>query len=152
MAETKTKAQPKAQANDLKRAEQLMREYAQSAENKKALMESIKNELDSYNKNMKEAEAELLEIGARNRHKFDDKGNLVFADGYLHVVNNTVVVTTRNFDLASFIDDCPDLVDTKLKTAAIKKAFLNEDSRKELARMGVKLDTEESLQVIIAKA
>jgi hypothetical protein len=151
MAETKTKAQPKAQANDLKRAEQLMREYAQLADNKAALMAQIKNELDAYSKNMKEAEAELLEIGARNRHKFDDKGNLVFADGYLHVVNSTVVVTARKFDLAEFHEVFPDLVDVKLKTGAIKKLFLNEDSRKELSGFGVKLDTEESLQVIIAK-
>lgn len=126
-----------------------MRAYAQSQANKKALMDTIKNELDAYAKNMKEAEAELLEIGARNRDEFDTDGNLVFDDGYLHIANSTVVITTRKFDLAEFYAAHPELVDVDLKKGAIKKAFIDKDQRKELMGFGVQTDNEEVMQVIV---
>ena len=136
---------------DLTRAEELMRTYAQSDANKKALMATIKNELDAYNDRMKAAEEELLQIGERNRDQFDTDGNLVFEDGYLHIVTTTDVVTTRKFDLATFHQSHPELLKVEFKKGEIKKAFLDKDQRKELMSFGVQTDNKEVMQVIANK-
>lgn len=134
---------------DLTRAEELMRTYAQAQANKQALNATIKNELDAYSKTMKEAEAELLQIGERNRAEFDADKNLVFDDGYLHIADSTVVVTTRKFDMAEFHAAHPELIDINLKKGPIKKAFLDKDQRKELMGFGVQTDNEEIMEVIV---
>jgi hypothetical protein len=133
---------------DMKRAEALMRIYTQSLENQKNLMASIKNELDSYKENMKAAEKELIEIGERNKDQFNVDDNLVFEDGYLHIAHNTVVVTTKKFDIATFNTMYPEFVEIGLKKGPIRKAFTDKDMRKELTTLGVQLDTEKVMQVI----
>lgn len=136
---------------DLARAEELMRVFAQVQANKNALMATIKNELDIYAKHMKEAEAELLEIGARNRDEFNDDGNLVLEDGYIHIQNSAVVVTGKKFDVGVFSEAHPELIDINLKKGEIKKAFQDKAFRKELKALGVDIDNEEKLQVIANK-
>lgn len=142
------KVQPTATQKDLKRAEELMTIYAQCFENKRALQASIANEMKAYDENMKAAEAELLEIGARNRAAFDEKGNLCFERGYLHIATNTVVEKTRKFDLTAFALQLPDLIDVKLKLAPIKKMWLDKSGQKELRQLGVQIDTQEEIQVV----
>ena len=142
------KVQPTATQKDLKRAEALMTTYAQCLENKRALQASIANEMKAYDENMKAAEAELLEIGARNRAAFDEKGNLCFERGYLHIATNTVVEKTRKFDLTAFALQLPDLIDVKLKLAPIKKMWLDKSGQKELRQLGVQIDTQEEIQVV----
>lgn len=138
------------QPKDIQKAEALMKEYAQLSANRKALQERIKNEMDSYNKGMKACEEELLEIGARNRSRFDETGNLVLEHGYIHAASNTVVVTSRKFDIHALATEFPEMVDMgkALKLAPIKKAFLDKDLRKALKALGVSTTTEENLQVI----
>ncbi len=146
MTTTKTTAK-----KDLKRAEELMRTMFQVAQNKKELTDRIKNELDAYNTQYKEAEKELIEIGERNKDEFDEKGNLVFDDGYLHITNSTVVVQGRNFDITTFNEAHPELMDIKLKTGEIKKAFLDKEFRKELIKLGVQVDNEQGMEVKLNK-
>jgi hypothetical protein len=137
---------------DMARAEEVMRTYAQSLANKNALQATIKNELDSYIKNLKEAEAELLELGVILRDHFNVDGNLVLDHGYLHVANSTVVTMGKKFDLAAFAAEHPEMVDVKLKVAPIKKAFLDSDQRKELKAFAVDVTTEETIQIKISEA
>lgn len=147
---TKTvKSNPK---KDLNRAAQLMRTLSQASENKKRLLEKIKNELDAYDKNIKEATAELVEIGTRNKKAFDEKGNLNFEQGYLHITNNVVVVTSKKFDLETFHEAHPELMNIELRKGDIRKAFQDKDFRKELISLGVQVDNEQGMQVILNKA
>jgi tRNA-binding EMAP/Myf-like protein len=136
------------QQKDLKRGEELMTTLSQVLRNKEALMATIKNELDAYTKNAKEAEKELLEIGERNKDAFNADGNLVFDDGYIHTTNSTVVVTSKKFDVGIFHDAHPELMKVELKTGEVKKAFLDKALRKELISLGVQVDNEQSLKVI----
>jgi hypothetical protein len=134
-----------------KKAIELMRVYTQSLENKNALMDTIKNELDAYAKNMKEAEEALLAIGEANKDAFGTDGNLDLESGYLHIAKNTVVVKTRKFDLATFMEQKSDLVKWEFKTGDIKKAFLDKDQRKELVALGVQTDVTDTIEVKVNK-
>jgi len=136
---------------DLKRAEELMTVFAQATENRKALQDRIKNEMDAYNKNIKESEAELIEIGERIRDEFNAEGNLMLEHGYLHVANSAVIVKKRNFDLQNFYEAHPELLNIDFKKADVKKAFQDKDLREELSKLGVTIDNEQSLQVIANK-
>jgi hypothetical protein len=137
---------------DMHRAEELMRHYAQAQDNRKALLDTIKAELDAYNATMKQAEEELLAIGDRNRASFNEEGNLVFDHGYLHIAENAVIDLGRNFSLPVFANEYPEMVDVKLKLALVKKAFINEDERKNLTKLGVKLDTVQKMEVKVSKS
>jgi len=136
-----------------KRAEQVMRVFAQVTENKQKLQATIANEMKAYNENLKEAEKELLEIGATHRGLFDSDGNLDLGDGYLHIANNTVILMKPKFDAKEFAKEFPHMIDMSkaMKTAEIKKACLTESTRKELKKYGVETDTEESMQVLVRK-
>ena len=134
---------------DIQRAEDLMNIFAQSYANKKALQESIKNEVKAYDKNMEEAEKELLEIGKRNRVAFDKDGNLVLENGYLHIADKTVVLTGKNFDLTTFQEVHPGMVDIKFKVDLIKKAYKHRLLRKDLNKLGIELGTKEEMQVLV---
>jgi hypothetical protein len=150
---TATKAKPKkAAAPDHSAAQTLMQLYAQSVVNRKALLDRIKNELDAYNANIKESEAKLIEYGTRHRHLFDPDGNLHLGPGYLHAAATTVTIMGRTFDPTAFAKEFPELIDIKLRTAPVKKAFLDKATRRELKAMGVDLTTEEQLQVLLHKA
>lgn len=136
------------QMKDVQRGEQLMSTLVQILANKKALQDSIKNELDAYNKNAKEIEEELLQIGERNKDMFNTDGNLVFDDGYLHITNSAVVVTSKKFDVGIFHEAHPELIKVELKKGDIKKAFQDKALRKELISLGVQIDNEQGMQVI----
>lgn len=138
------------QKKDMARANEVMRVYAQSLANKKALEATIANELKAYNDNLKEAEKELLEIGERNRELFEDD-NLKFDDGYLHVANNSVVETTKKFNWPEFLEQKGDLVKINFETAKLKKAWLDTDQHNELIGLGVQLNTEKVLEVKVNK-
>lgn len=135
----------------LKQANDLMHKYALLNESRKDLLDSIMEELKGYEKELKETEAKLIEIGEKNRLLFDDKKNLRLDDGYLHIEENTVVVTAKKFSFAEFLAARPEMVEYKLRVAPIKKAFLNEDLRKELKTLGVSTDTLEKVKVILSK-
>lgn len=130
------------------KANALMREYVQSLENKRNLQATIANELAAYDKNMKEAEAALIELGERYKPNFDADGNLHLEDGYLHIANNTIVETTKKFNLLEFSVAFSDLIDIKLKTAPVKKLWLNKEGNKDLKQYGVRVDTVEVMQVL----
>jgi hypothetical protein len=135
---------------DLKKAEELMQLIAQITVNKKQLQDTIANELKAYNEGLKKYEVELLEIANRNRDHFNADGNFVLEHGYVHEVSNTVVVTTKKFDAMKFQAERPDMIDLlkALKTAPIKKAFLDKDERKELKALGIDITTDKNLTVV----
>lgn len=137
-------------STDLKKAEELMQLIAQITVNKKQLQDIIANELKAYSEGLKKYEAELLEIAERNKQAFNEDGNLVLEHGYVHTVNNTVVITGKKFDAMLFQEEYPDMIDlTKaLKLAPIKKAFLDKDTRKSLKTLGVEVTTEQALQIV----
>lgn len=145
---TITKTSPK---KDLKLAEALMDKYALLAQSREDLLNTIMEELKGYEAGLKETQAELIEIGERNKESFNADGNLMFEKGYLHIANNTVILTKKKFDLAVFAQEKPDLIDITLKVSPIKKAFLDNDMRKELAALGVSVTTEQKVQVILPK-
>lgn len=124
-----------------------MRTYATVTENRERLMSEIKNELDAYDKNLKEARTELLAIGERNKAYFDKDKRLVFEEGYLHISSSTAILKGRNFDPTTFAKARPDMIEVTLKVKPIKDAFLDKDQRKELASLGVSVTTEETVQV-----
>jgi hypothetical protein len=135
---------------DLKGAEELMRTYAQLIENKDKLMASIKNELDAYNKNAKEAEANLIAFGNQNKKLFDGKGNLVFEGGnYLHIANQGVASTIKKFDSTAFKKAYPNMIKIELKKGEIKKGFLDENLRKALKKLGVRFGIVKVVEVIL---
>lgn len=135
----------------VKKATELMREYAQLTENKKALMATIKNELDAYNQGIKETEEQLIAIGEENRDSFDGDGNLNLEHGYLHIANSAVVVCGKKFNWPDFLEQKGDLVKLAFETGKIKKAFLDKEQRKELIALGVQVDNETCVQVILPK-
>lgn len=135
----------------LKHAGDLMHKYALLNQNRKDLLDSIMEELKGYEKELKETELKLIDIGEKNRLLFDADGNLVFDDGYLHVEQSTVIVTSKKFDLGTFLKARPDMVDVTLRVSPIKKAFLDKDLRKELTALGVGTDTTEKVKVILPK-
>lgn len=132
-------------------AEELMRTYVQCLENKKALQARIANEIKAYDENMKYAEDNLMELGEKYKDDFDKDGNLHLGDGYLHIVNSAVVITSKKFDVATFHGMYPDLIDISLKKGDIKKAFTDKDMRKSLTTLGVSIDNEQSLKIIANK-
>lgn len=146
---TATKQSPK---KDLTRAEELMRIHAQSLANKKDLFDTIRNEMEAYDKNIKETAEELKQIGERNKAIFDEKGNLQLEHGYLHISNSVVVVQGRKFDLATFHAAHPELVDVELKRGEIKKLFQDKEGRKELISLGIQTDNEQTIQVKVGSA
>ncbi len=134
-----------------KRAEQLMRDYVQTLENKKALQATIANEVKAYDENLKAFGEELLAIGEEHKTEFDGDGNMHFADGYLHIVENTIVVTGKKFDPSEFNKAYPELIDVDFNVGLVKKAFLDVDLRKQLKALGVSVDTEKSMKIIANK-
>lgn len=139
------------QKKDRVKVEQLMSAYAQLAENKKALTDSIANELKAYNENMRKAEEEILEIAKRNRDQFDVEGNWVMDSGYVHAATITVPRLGKKLSMDALIEKFPTLVDAvkALRLSLVKKAFANADQRKEMKALGLDVTTEEQLQVIV---
>jgi hypothetical protein len=133
----------------LAKAIELMRTYVQTYRNKERLRASIANELKAYDEGMKNAEEQLLEIGREHPSVFDKEGNYDLGDGYLHMTNSTVVVMGKKFDAKEFEAAFPDMIDISkaLKISPIKKAFLDQDQRKELKQYGINVTTEERLEV-----
>lgn len=144
---TEGKPAAKTSKKDLKEADVLMTRYARLNQSRKDLLDTIMEEVKAYETEMKETEKKLIDIGERNKVEFNADGNLVFDDGYLHIAKNTVIVTKKKFDLAEFAAAKPDFISVELKTNPIKKAFLDKDQRKELAALGVDLDTKEKIEV-----
>jgi hypothetical protein len=146
----KTASKTSQSQKDLSRGEQLMKMLHATLTEKKVLSDSIKSAMERCTAKAKEAEMELLEIGERNKGIFTD-GNLTFTDGYLHIANSAVVVTGKKFDINVFHGEHPEMVEIKMKTGEIKKAFQDKALRKELISLGVQIDNEQSLQVIANK-
>jgi hypothetical protein len=135
----------------LKQAGDLMHRYALLNQSRKDLLDSIMEELKGYEKEMKETEVKLIEIGEKNKLMFNADGNLAFDDGYLHITKNTVVITKKKFDMATFAASQPEMIDIKFRTNPIKKAFLDKDLRKNLTALGVDIDTVEKVEVKVGK-
>ena len=132
---------------DLAKAAELMRTLAQATENKDAFFKQYKAEVEAYEKTIKECTEQLIEIGEQNRAAFDTNGNLEFEEGYLHIATNTVVVKGRKFDATAFNEQLPHLMEIKMKTAGIKKMWLDKEGAKTLKGLGITLNTETQVQV-----
>jgi hypothetical protein len=139
----------KTEQKDLAKGEELMSNYAALKKKWNALTDSIKDELTEYARQMDAIEKELLALGESKRHLFVDD-NLKFEEGYLHISNNSFVKLGKKFDLTSFNNAYPEMVDVQkaLKLAPIKKAFLDADERKLIKALYVEIDTKESMKVI----
>jgi hypothetical protein len=135
---------------DLKRAEELMKVYAQSKANMARLAATIANEVAAYKKNIDESEKELIEIGDRNRHLFVDS-NLKLEDGYLHIANNSVIETTNKFNWTEFLEQKGNLVKIEFEKDKVKKAWLDIDQHNELISFGVQVNTEKVIEVKLPK-
>jgi hypothetical protein len=118
----------------------------------KALMETIKNEVDAYKKNKEESETALLEIGNRLKPLFT-KGNLKFedVDAYLHEGKKTVINTTNKFSWHDMLDQKGDFVKIEFKTKEVKEAWLNVEAHNELIGLGVNVDTENAIEVKVSE-
>ena len=136
----------KKQKKDMARADVLMTDLFNVKENERKLTSTIANELKAYKEGAASLEKELLEIAKRNPEAFDDDGNWKLIDGYVHISTATKVKIAKKFELAKFLRLKPTLVNWSFKIAQLKKMWLN--NAKELKSLGVKLTTEEELQVI----
>lgn len=136
---------------DLKRAEELMTTLFNIRENESKLRAEIANELKAYQENAKQAEKELLEIAERNPQQFDADENWQLQDGYIHTSTQTVVNKNSKFDLATFNEQRPELLEVKLKVSPIKKMWLDKEGNKELRGLGIVLHTDKTLEVITRK-
>lgn len=143
---TKTKKK-----NDIDRAEELMNLYAAANEHRTALVESIMEELKAVELSMKETELELIAIGEKNKSKFDAKDNLHLEKGYLHIARKTVILTKKTFDLATFAEERPEMVDYTLKVKPIKDAWLDKNMQKELRALKITVDTTKKVEVKLNK-
>jgi hypothetical protein len=135
----------------LTKANDLMRTYREAVEQKQALQATIADKLKNLSDVTKDAEENLILIGQRHRFAFDEKGNFHLEDGYLHIAQTTVIETTKKFNPTEFMAAFPELIDIKLKTALVKKEWLNKEGNKELKDMGVRVDTTDMMQVIANK-
>lgn len=139
----------------LKQAEELMHKYALLNRSRKDLLDTIMDELTGYEKEIKATQVKLIEIGEEFRKagklNYNADGNIHFEDGYLHIAESTVVVTSKKFSFAEFLAAHPEMVDYTLKVSPIKKAALNKEMSKELKKLGVSTDTTEKVQVILSK-
>lgn len=140
----------KTKKKDLQRADELMSAYAQMTRDKAEIMATVNEKLAPIIESMKEAEAELIAIGERNRDKFDQKKNLVFDEGYLHISDTTSIVPGKEFSMKKFMAKFPDYVDIKFKVAPLKKAFLDGDARKPFQKMDIDVKQTEVMQVKVA--
>jgi hypothetical protein len=121
----------------------LMNEYLQIYRNKEDFNQRIKEEKDAYEKGLKETGAKLIEIGNEHKDLFVD-GNLNITDvGYLHLVTSATAKVGSKFDFKAFAKKFPKLFDLKkaFNIKPLQKAFLNNDTRKDLQQHGVSLTT-----------
>jgi len=142
----------KPEQKDLAKGEALMSQYAELQNKWKAKADSIRDDLDKYKAEMDTIEEKLIAIGESKRHLFVDD-NLKFKDGYLHIASNSFVKVGKKFDLTTFHNAYPEMVDVTnaLKLSPIKKAFLDAEERKLIKRLGVEIDTKETMKVIATK-
>lgn len=96
----------------------------------------------------KSAKLYLEEFANEYREKFDDQGNLKLPGGYLHWGKKTEPETCDTFDLGKFMEQYPGLVDTKLKTAAVK-AMMNDPKGLEALQTGFCIDLKEKDELSI---
>ena len=141
----------KSTSKDLKDAQILMTRYARLNKSRQDLLDSIMEQLTGYEKEMKETEKQLIQIGERNKAAFNNDDNLELNDGYLHIAKITEVLTGKKFNLTDFYHKHPDYVGVTMKVAPIKKAFLDKDQRKELKSMGVDVSTKDKVEVKLRK-
>jgi hypothetical protein len=136
------------QQKDLQRAEQLMKAFKELQAEKEALEAKHKEKISPVLESLKEAEAELIDIGKRNRKAFDDKNNLVLDHGYIHIADKTTVIYGKEFSWKRFVSKFPDHINMSPKIALLKKAFTDADARKPFEKLDIDLKQEEVFQVI----
>jgi hypothetical protein len=129
----------------------LMSKYNLMVQSRKDLLETIEEELKGYEKGIKECAADLIEVGNQYKHMFDEKDRLDLEEGYLLISKSTIVEVGKKFSLAEFQRVKPEMVDITLKTSPIKKAYLDKDERKELKALGIDVNTEETIKVMLHK-
>lgn len=132
---------------ELKKANALMSKYAALIQQRKDLLDTIMEEMKGIEDGMKQAQLELIELGNEHKASFDSDGNLLLEDGYLHIAKVTEIVTTKKFALKTFAATMPDMIKIEMKVAPIKKAFLDEQQRKELKLLGITIDTSDKMEV-----
>lgn len=146
----KTITQSKEQT-EMKRAEQLMRSYAELSREKDSISEQFKEALAPTIASMKAAEEELIEIGKRNRKSFDEDKNLVLEHGYIHIADHTQVKIGDDFSLTKFLKKFSNYVDISFKVAQLKKAWFDGDKRGALMAHDLELKLEDVYQIKVAK-
>jgi hypothetical protein len=134
-----------------KKVDDLMSQYATLNQQRKDLLDSIMPELKVIEEGMKEKQLQLIDLGNLNKESFDEKGNLMLTDGYLHIAKVTQVNLGKKFDLKAFADAFPQMMSVEPKVAPIKKAFLDAELRKELKKHGVSVDTDDKMEVKLHK-
>lgn len=147
MGKTITKSKPQ---NDIKRADQLMRSYAELKREKDSLTEQFNEGLAPTIASMKAAEIELIEIGKRNRKAFDEKGNLMFDDGYIHIAYVTAVQVGNAFSMTKFMKKFSEYVKIDFKIAPMTKAWFDGDERNALMEHDLELKKNEEYQVKVS--
>lgn len=148
----KTTITQSAQQKDFKRGEKLMKAYAEFVKEQAELKAKHQEELAPVVASMKEAEKELLEIGARNKKAFDENGRLVFDHGYILKSHSTSIKAGSDFSWKKFFSKFPELVDFSFKTAKVKALFMDGDKRQALVDQDVDLKQVEELVVKIPQA
>lgn len=131
----------KKKLTELQLAHQTMREYVKSTAAKQAASEQ-----------QSLAKKALIAFAATHKGMAGEDGNIQLKGGRIHFGSETVIVPCDGFDMARFVQDYPELVDKKFKTAPMKNLLKDEASRKKLTDSHcVQLKAEESIDIIIDK-
>jgi Tfp pilus assembly major pilin PilA len=160
--EAKRLAEQKAFDKDLKRANELMKAFAEFQKEKQETEAKQKEEIEAIKAKyadkisaadvpMKAAEQELVEIGERNKKRFE-KSKLVLEDGYLLQSFTTVVKPGKTFEIISFMRKFPQLVSTTFNIKQMKDAFTDGDTLPKLKKFDIQLKQEESIKVKVNEA
>lgn len=136
---TKTKAKTKKKTTSHKRAQEMLSAFIKDQRAKA-----------KYDARMKECKAYLATYAEENPDNFDNKGNLQLNGGYLHIANETKVVSCDQFDLVKFVKDYPELLDAKFKTSAVKAILKSAEGVEKLTTNHcVELSETQKLEIVV---
>lgn len=158
---TKTKARKPTFEEDKARAEELMTAYAglQADLDKHKIDEDVevspikakyKKLTEPITESLKAAEAELIEIGERNKKKFV-KDKFVLKDGWLLNSKKTIVKMLDGFSWPKFLRKFPEFAEADFNVKELKKAFTDGDQRPQIMEYNIDLKNEETIKVKINK-
>jgi len=98
------------------------------------------------------AKTSLIAFAALNKDMAGEDGNIQLSGGDIHFGEETVIRPCEGFIMSKFVQDYPELVDQKFKTAPIKNALSDEAARQKLlANHCVDIKKEDTIDIIIDK-